>query len=176
VKDPNNLTALAILVSRCEGAGLYSDPEIAECNRYALQGLGALDANQPNISSQALVSTRENFASWLGISALQKNEYPEAQRYLQMAEDLAPGQYFGVVYSLALAYLNAPKPNCEKGLWYIARATHLAAISRYSDLNAFGQKKTVEFHGKEAQWKGILKQASRSSTPPAGFVINCSAK
>jgi len=185
--DPNNVVALAVLAYWCANVESFGTPEQedkrkSECTGYAEQGLKALDvyARPADLSEADFEHTKQEtravFVQRIGTAALLKKDYARAQKFLQMAADTKPSE-FSVIYPLALAYLNAPEPDCARGLWYVGRAISLAPDQNTKKSFAqFADNKAIAFNVDERTWSEIMSQAAKSQTPPAGFQITCSAK
>jgi hypothetical protein len=131
--NPNNPLALAVLAhdrrSAAE-AGLDVDRNIREAERMTTAGMNALQQiHRPEgmIDADFIAMQRQVIAFLegdAGYLALQKKQYAAAQPLLRNAVDADPESPQNV-YALALAYLNAPKPDLKNGYWYLARAVNL---------------------------------------------------
>src|SRR5207245_9847014 len=101
-----------------EAGDLAARGLVALQNWQKPEGLSDADCQK----QKAGLSTIFNGAA--GSAAMQKKDYPAAQKYLRDAVVSNPTSADDT-YSLALAYLS-PKPNTDEntlnGLWFIARA------------------------------------------------------
>jgi hypothetical protein len=117
------------------------------------------------------------FNGTLGMEALQRKDYPTAQKYLLAAvQDPADANNLQDVYPLATAFLQAPADHGRdylNGLWYAARAVDLAAQNPQAQqqINQFALYYYKKYHGGEDGWQQVLQQAQNSPNPPQGFTI-----
>jgi hypothetical protein len=178
--DPNNLRALALLTyiyrSQAEAGGANAAQSLTEAGQYAQKGLQAIQtAAKPADVTPAdweklKTQTQTIFAGALGMSALQQKDYPNAQKYLAMAEQAQPNELRNV-YPLALAYLQQ-KPQDVRGLWYIARAVNLAAgTPAQAQIANYGKRAYTVYHGGDDGWDQLVAQAKSGPEPPAGFAV-----
>jgi hypothetical protein len=187
--DPNNIRALALLVysKRLQAASTNNAQQaeqiLAEGAQLAQRGLqsaqnmpktpGMADADYQKLKSG--VTTIFNGA--LGMEALQRKDYVNAQKYLLAAvQDPADANNLQDVYPLATAYLQAPDGRGRdylNGLWYAARAVDLAAQNPQAQqqINQFALYYYKKYHGGEDGWQQVLQQAQSSPNPPQGFTI-----
>ncbi len=181
---PQNLAALGTLAFMCQHRESFSSDEEKRqerCNSYSDRGLMAMDkATKPEGLNDSEFLTFRNqvsvvFHTNLGLDALHKDNYALAQIHLQAAVDLSASD-FSIVYPLALSYLNASPPNCEKGLWYIARSTVLGPnFQSRKQLMEFGRTQYIKFHGDSGGWQDLIQAATRAPRPPESFIISCKA-
>jgi tetratricopeptide (TPR) repeat protein len=165
--DPNNLRALALVayLQRQQAAASTKPDEIqktlAEAARYAERGLQAeQSATKPDGVSDAdfqslKSSTSAIFNGVAGFAALQNKDYASAQTHLQASVDTNPTD-LGDVYPLALAYLagwpspqvNTPPPTAVEGIWYLARASAIAAgADQKASILKYGHSLYTKYHG-----------------------------
>lgn len=183
--DPNNVTALALLsyLNRLKAQSEQpptSTQDLTQASEFGKRGLQALETYKKpeNMSDADFAKLKAQlggiFSGSVGIAALQANDYPTAQKYLQDAVTATPTD-FSLVYPLALAYLNQPNPTPEiwlQGLWYIARATNLAPTPQYKQqIGEFGRRKYIKYHGGDDGWPDVLTAAASAPTPVAGWTI-----
>lgn len=174
--DPKNLSALEVLTYLCRITDDFptqeaSDKWRTECKDVADRALSILESDLPDtVSKQRFRKLRVEATKVL--LAIEMPGDPNGSD-LQKALHDAPND-FGLVYPLALAYLNSPKPECAKGLWYIARAAILAPTPNYKKKIAeFGQRKMIDMHGDKNDWTKLMSLAGKSATPPPNFQIQC---
>ena len=180
--DPGNIRALALLSflkrQQAEQGGPAAQQNLAAAKQYAQRGLQALStATRPEGMSDAdyqrlKTETGIIFNGTVGLADLQNKDYSGAQQYLQQSVTLNPNN-LGDVYPLSLAYLQAPQPDYPKGLWYMARATSLAAQNPATQKQIYGYGRSffVKYHGNDQGWDQLVKQAATTSTPPANLAI-----
>ena len=179
--NPNNLRALALLAylkrQQAEAGGPQAQQAFADAQQYAQRGLQAENAPKPDGVSDAdyqklKTETSAIFHGVAGMAALQNKNYPQAQQMLAEAVKANPAN-LADVYPLALAYLQAQPPDYINGLWYIARATGLAAQNpaAQQQIGRFGQATYAKYHGSQQGWDQLVQQAAASPVPPPGFTI-----
>jgi tetratricopeptide (TPR) repeat protein len=180
--NPHNLRALALLAylkrQQAEAGGPQAQQALADAQQYAQRGLQALQSgSKPEGISDAdyqklKTETGAIFNGVAGFAALQNKNYPQAQQFLSEAVKANPDN-LADVYPLALSYLQAQPPDYNNGLWYIARAVHLAAQNpaAQQQISAFGRASYIKYHGNEQGWQQIVQQAAASPVPPAGFAV-----
>jgi hypothetical protein len=131
--NPENPLALAVLAHDRRTAaeqGTDVDRNLRETDRMTNAGLRTLDyvRHPEGMSDADFTAMKRQMVALLegdaGYVALQKKRYPEAQVLLKNAVDGDPESPQNV-YALALAYLNAPKPDRKNGFWYLARSVNL---------------------------------------------------
>ncbi len=186
--NPNNIRALALLTySRRLQAAQQTNPQqaasmYAEAAQFAQRGLQAADAMQkPSGVSDADFQKLKTgvltiFNGSLGMDALQRKDYANAQKYLLAAvREPADANNLQDVYPLATAYLQAPQKDYLNGLWYAARAVDLAGqmnnAAAQQQINQFALYYYKKYHGGEDGWQQVLQQAQTSPNPPEGFTI-----
>lgn len=174
--NPTNLTGLVIsvLVSRPAITGTQ-DPKLQQLREMSQRGLQGLQtAAKPEGASDADWTRRKAlfgavFHGGLGFAALQLKDYPAAQQHLKAAVEAQPDN-FSDVYPLALAYLEA-KPIQMEGLFWGARAAHLAPAQAKAQITKYAQNKYMRFHGDVDGWDQVMAAAASSPMPPAGFSV-----
>ncbi len=178
--DPNNLRALALLTflaRQSVSAGQNPQQNLADLQTYCTKGLDALKANQkPAGMSDADFDKLKKqvaiiFNGGCGFAGLQNKDYQHAQLYLRAAVEAEPNDLQNV-YPLALAYLTANPPDSLDGLFFIARAAHLAAGSAGAQqIDSYGRKAYKNYHGSEEGWSDVQAAAAANPVPPQGFNI-----
>jgi|SRR5438445_11227357 len=178
--DPNNLRALALLSflgRQGVAAGQNPQQNLADLQTYCTKGLDALKANQKpaGMSDADFEKLKKQvaiiFNGGCGFAALQNKDYQHAQLYLRAAVEAEPNDLQNV-YPLALAYLTANPPDSLDGLFFIARAAHLAAGSAGAQqIDAYGKKAYKNYHGSEEGWTDVQAAAAANPVPPQGFNI-----
>jgi len=178
--NPNNLRALAMLTytkqQQAEG-GQNAKENLASAAQYANQGLEALkttpkpegmsDADFDKLKTQARVI----FNGAAGTAAFANKDYEHAQTYLKAAVEDNPNDLANV-YRLALADLTGTPANELEGLFFIARATNLAAGSPgQAQIETYGKKRYTTYHGSDQGWTELLATAKANPLPPAGLTI-----
>jgi len=178
--DPNNLRALALLSflgRQGVAAGQNPQQNLADLQTYCTKGLDALKANQKpaGMSDADFEKLKKQvaiiFNGGCGFAALQNKDYQHAQLYLRAAVEAEPNDLQNV-YPLALAYLTANPPDSLDGMFFIARAAHLAAGSAGAQqIDAYGKKAYKNYHGSEEGWTDVQAAAAANPVPPQGFNI-----
>ncbi len=183
-ENPENITALGLLTYTCRlmnspGSSQAIDTWQKKCEEHARRGLIALAkmAKPADMSEGDFIEQQKKlgaiFRTTLGVMALSREDFLTAAENLQLAADYNPND-FSTVYPLALAYLKSNAQNCQKALWYIARASTLAPGPRYQkQLQDWGKEQYVKLHGSDADWTVLLTTATRSSVRPEGLAIPC---
>jgi len=178
--NPCNLRALALLsYTKRAMAEANQNPQqnLADGAQFADKGLQCLqtvqkpaevsDADWNKLKKQTGVI----FNGVAGINALQSKNYAKAQQNLRASAEGDPTNLRDI-YPLALAYLTATPPDQVDGLFYIARAAGLAAGSpAAAQIEGYGKKQYVKYHGSDEGWTDVLAQAKANPAPPAGFTI-----
>jgi len=174
--NPNNLAGLVISVLSMRGGVTGpQDPKLAQMRDMAQRGLQALQtAAKPEGMADADWTKRKAlfgtvFQGSLGFAALQLKDYPAAQQHLRLAVEAQPDN-FADVYPLALAYLEA-RPIIMEGLFFGARAVHLAPAQAKQQITKYVQGKYVRFHGDSDGWEQVMAAAASNPMPPAGFNV-----
>ncbi len=179
-KEPNNLRALALLTylyrQQAESGGANATQALQQAAQFAQRGMQAVQTAEkpPELApadwEKLKSQTEVIFAGAAGMAALQQKDYPNAQRFLTIAEKSQPNDLRNV-YPLALAYLQQ-KPPDVRGLWYIARAAGMAAGSpAAAQITAYGKSAYTKYHGGDDGWDQLLAQAKTAPDPPDGFSI-----
>jgi predicted Zn-dependent protease len=180
--DPKNIRALGLLTAICRLQVHFPNDESevkfrTECKQYAEDGLGAVKAWQkpPGITKDEYLKAKNDltalFTSTSALTGIVIDTVDPTR--LQAAVDQSPNDY-SLVYPLAIYYLKAKPPNCNKGFWYLARAVALAPTPKYKkELKNWGQKKLSELRGDAHDWDEAISHAGKSAAPPPGYVIAC---
>jgi len=175
-EDPNDVRALAI-VTFIEKNQAKTPEDFAKVRQLAERGLNALPtAKKPEGMSDAdfdklKTQMKEIFAGTAGFAALQAKDYPAAKNFLQQSVQVDPNNLEDV-YRLALANLES-NPIDKNGLWYIARAYHLAkgnAAAQQQFAN-YGKSKYRRYHGSNDGWDQFLASVANQTTLPADIPI-----
>src|SRR6266436_1117010 len=178
--NPNNVPALAVSVytKRAQAVNTQNLALLNEAGELAARGLTALQNWQkPEGVSDADFQKQKAglsaiFNGAAGSAAMQRKDYPAAQKYLREAVTVNPTSADDT-YSLALAYLT-PKPSTDEntvnGLWFIARALNLVAGNAVAEkqIGDFGSRVYKRYHGSDEGWAQLVAQAKGSPLPPAG--------
>jgi hypothetical protein len=174
--NPNSLAGLVISVLNLRGSiSGANDPKLQQMRDMAQRGLAALQcAPKPEGIPDADWTKRKAlfgtvFHGGLGFAALQMKDYPTAQQHLKMSVEAQP-ENFSDVYPLALAFLEA-RPIVAEGLFWGARAVHLAPAQAKPQITTYVQSRYRRFHGDVDGWDQLLATAASSPTPPAGFNV-----
>jgi hypothetical protein len=178
--NPNNVPALVVTVyTKLADARQKGDIQgVIAAGDQAARGLSALQNFKPEgVSDADLQKQKTVFASILnnaaGSGALQKKDYPNAQKYFSDAIAANPNSPDDT-YNLALAYL-LPKPNTDdntlKGLWYVGRALNMVAGNAQAtqQIGTYGKSVYKRYHGNDEGWDQFVGQvkAANTPTPPA---------
>ena len=164
--DPVNLKALALLTYSNRMCSAQTGPNAMQClndaGKYGQQGLQALKTAQapagttPEDWDKLKQQTAPIFNGAVGMQALQAKNYPQAAEALSVAVAANPNDLQNV-YPLALAYLQSPKPNYERGFYFLARAVNLASGSAGQEaLDAYGRSQYSKVFGSEQGWDSLL--------------------
>lgn len=184
--DPNNIRALALLVytKRAQAGTLppaQAEPVYAEAAQLAQRGLQAAETmpRAPGVSDADYKKLQDGvrviFNGAIGMEALQRKDYPAAQKALAAAVAVPEdANNLQDVYPLATAYLQANPPDYTNGLWYAARAVDLAAQNpaAQQQIEKFALYYYKKYHGNTDGWDQVKQQAQASPTPPANFEIS----
>lgn len=181
--NPNNVTALALLsYTRRINAQNNINPQqnLKEAADYGERGLKALQTfpKPEGMSDTDFEKLKTQlggiFNASVGIAALQASDYDKAQTSLAPAAVANPND-FSIVYPLALAFLNqpnAPPSGLVDGLWFVGRSVALAPTPQAKQqIQEFGRRKYIKYHGGEDGWNELLAAAAQSPTKPQGFAI-----
>ena len=184
--NPNNIRALALLTffTRAQAAQQTSAPQAAQlyaqAAQYAQRGLQAAETmpRPAGVSDADFKKLQDGvrviFNGTIGMDALQRKDFPTAQKALSAAVSVPENaNNLQDVYPLATAYLQANPPDYINGLFYAARAVDLAANNpaAQQQINKFAQYYYKKYHGTTEGWDQVLQQAQNSPAPPAGFTI-----
>ncbi len=168
---PDNVRALVVLAYMERAGQKWTD-----AGQHAMLGLAALPKMvKPDGQSDAdFDKTKAQMAAILnnvaGFSAYSLKNFPDAQKYLRLAAQGDPNNVENVYY-LALAYLTAVPPDYLNGLFFIARAASLASPAGQAQIQDYGKKMYVKYHGSDQGWTDVLAVAKTAPEPPAGFAI-----
>ena len=170
--NPHNVRALTLLAFTERAQQKWQDAE-----KNAVQGVDSLPQMQKaeGTSDADFQKQKTQIATVLngiaGFSALQLKDYPTAQKYLRAAVEVDPNNLENV-YPLALAYLSNTPPDNLNGLFFIARAAHLAKDPAGKDqITKFGLSKYKKYHGSDQGWNELVATAANTPLPPQGFTI-----
>jgi hypothetical protein len=170
--NPHNVRALTLLAFTERAQQKGQDAE-----KNAVQGLDSLPQMQKaeGTSDADFQKQKTQIATVLngiaGFSALQLKDYPTAQKYLRAGVEADPNNLENV-YPLALAYLSNTPPDNLNGLFFIARAAHLAKDPAGKDqITKFGLSKYKKYHGSDQGWNELVASAANTPLPPQGFTI-----
>ncbi len=179
--NPNNIRALALLAyyhRSLASAGTDPAKNADLAMEYGQKGLDALP-NTPKaegMSDADFAKFRNElsaiFEGAVGFGALQKKDMELAQKDLRLAVEHEAAPNIADIYPLATADLEA-KPMNPEGFWFVVKASQLAQGQGQQQILEYGRKKYLRYHGSEAGWADIVKeaQASQSVMPPAGFTV-----
>lgn len=148
-----------------------------QAQQHAIHGLDTLPKmpKPEGVSDADFVKQKAQFAVLLnsvaGFSALQQQDYPNAQKYLRAAVEADPANVENI-YPLALAYLSATPSDDPNGLWFTTRAANLISDPKgKSDVTKFGHSRYVKYHGSDEGWNDLLAKTASTPLPPADFTI-----
>jgi tetratricopeptide (TPR) repeat protein len=175
-EDPNDVRALAI-VTFIEKNKAKTPEDFAKVRQLGERGLNALPTAQKPEGMAAAdfdklkTQMKEIFAGAAGFAALQAKDYPAAKTFLQQSVQVDPNNLEDV-YRLSLAYLES-NPIDKTGLWYIARAYHLAQgnAQAQQQFANYGKSKYRRYHGSADGWDQFLASVANQTTPPADIPI-----
>jgi len=179
--SPNNVRGLALLTYLTrQQCGQGQQAACDQAAQFAQRGLQAADSMpKPSGVSDADFAKLQNgvkviFNGAIGMGAIQKKDYPTAQKALQAAISVPENaNNLQDVYPLATAYLQANPPDYLNGLFYAARAVDLAQgnPAAQQQIEKFALYYYKKYHGGPDGWDQVKAQAQNSPTPPAGFTI-----
>lgn len=183
--SPNNIRALALLTFVTRSQAAQSNPQQApqiytQAAQYAQRGLQAAEtmprpAGMSDADYKKLQDgVRVIFNGAIGMDALQRKDFPTAQKSLAAAVAVPEdANNLQDVYPLATAYLQATPPDYITGLFYAARAVDLSANNpgAQQQINKFAQYYYKKYHGSTDGWDQVLQAAQNSPAPPANFSI-----
>jgi hypothetical protein len=146
--------------------------------KYGNQGLQAVQTMpKPDGMSDADFTKLHNelaaiFDGAVAFAALQKKDFPTAQKDFADAVSKESQPNISDIYPLATADLEA-KPMNPDGFWYIVKASQLAQGPGQQQILDYGRKKYIRYHGSEQGWNELVNDAknSQSVTPPQGFTV-----
>ncbi len=173
--DPNSVTAMALLAYidrlKAQGGDPNATQDLADADKYGTMGLAKLPdykcAGKPEAECQKQKDQMAQiFNAAVGISALQKKDYPGAIQHLKSVADATPTD-FSVVYPLALAYLSQTPPDYLNGIWYASRASAIAPPQAKAQIEKYAQSQYRKYHGGDDGWTDVLAKAQAGTTPPA---------
>lgn len=165
--NPNNIRGLAVMtfLTRAQGNS-------AEAAKYAQRGLAAPPpAGMADADSRKLQDgLKVIFNGAIGMEALQRKDYPTAQKALMAAisvpEDAAN---LTDVYPLATAYLQATPPDYQSGLFYGAKAVDLAQaqgnVAAQQQIDKFTQYYYKKYHGSLDGWDEVKEKVKTAKSP-----------
>src|SRR5437868_6578133 len=184
--NPNNIRALALLTffTRAQAAQQTNPQQAAQLYGQAAQfaqrdlqaaesmprPAGVSDADYKKLQDGVKVI----FNGAIGMDALQRKDYPTAQKALTAAVSVPENaNNLQDVYPLATAYLQANPPDYLNGLFYAARAVDLAQgnPAAQQQIEKFALYYYKKYHGGTDGWDQVKQQAQNSPTPPPGFTI-----
>ena len=180
--NPSNVRALALLAFSKRMAALQGQnplQNLADAAQYGQKGLAALpnfqkpEGMSPSDFDKLKAQMGGIFNAGVGQDALQKKDYPTAQKALRAAAEVSPTD-FSLVYPLALAYLQATPPDVINGSWFGARAASLAPQPQtQAQIEKYTKSQYTKYHGSDQGWTDVMAQAKASTTgmPPDGFTI-----
>lgn len=173
-EDPNHVRALAI-VTFIEKGKAKTPEDYARVRQLGEKGLTALQtatkpegvADWDNLKNQMKMI----FAGSAGFAALQAKDYAAAKNFLQQSIQVNPNNLEDMT-QLALACLQSD-PIDKNGLWYIARAYHLAKgdAAKQQQLAGYGKSKYRRYHGNNDGWDQFLAGVASQTTLPAEISI-----
>jgi tetratricopeptide (TPR) repeat protein len=173
--DPCNVRALTLLAYFDRVLAQSGDPNgtqlLADGKKYGQQGLDCL----PKVTDADTLKLKDQmtgiFNGTLGIAALTDKDYPNAQKYLKIAVDGSPNE-FGLVYPLALAYLQTTPQDLINGIWYGARAVAIApAPAVAQQIEPYLKRQYRKYHGDEDGWTEFVALAKSTPTVPNPFPV-----
>ncbi len=173
-EDPNDVRALAI-VTFIEKSKAKTPEDFAKVRQLGERGLNALpNAQKPEgIADWDKLKTQMKviFAGSAGFAALQAKDYAAAKSFLQQSVQVDPNNLEDV-YRLALACLES-NPIDKNGLWYIARAYHLAQgnTQAQQQFASYGKSKYRRYHGSNDGWDQFLASVATQTALPAEIPI-----
>jgi hypothetical protein len=177
-EEPNDVRALAILTF-IEKSQAKTPEDFAKLRKNAETGLAALPgAKAPEGVSDADWDKQKPqikliFAGAAGYAALQAKDYTAAKGFLQQVLQVDPNN-LEAVYQLALANLE-PNPVDKNGLWYIARAYHLALAQGNAQAQQqfanYGKSKYRRYHGGNDGWDQFLASVAGQTALPDDIPI-----
>jgi hypothetical protein len=176
--DGGNVRALGIVVALDRVSAEKGDQ--AALNEMCLDASGGMLA-VPMWKKPAEM-TEENFVALSklmngifvgaeGYCAVTQKNYAQAKEWLGRALQYDPANVENT-YQLAVADLEGTPQNVE-GLWYCARAIHLAQSAEIpqdvSGMTTYCKGKYAKYHGGEDGWDALAEAATKQDAPPKDF-------
>lgn len=180
--DSEDVTALVIVTLDCRQAaerGYKVEQNLEDGARYGRLGLRAVDRIshqqvQRNKTEPELLENEALFAGAIGINAFDKKHYEDAEKYLWRAVQLRRQKFDDIyllrnIYQLSLVYLNQSPPLRDRGVFFLALATHLARESHPDIANAiseYGKSEYARLNHDEKGWEALVLSSQDAPLPP----------
>ena len=176
--DSGNIRALGIVVALDRVSAAQGDN--AALNEMCVDASGGMLAvpmwRQPSDMSAPDYVTlskllNDIFIGAEGYCAVQQKNYSQAREWLTRAYEIDPTNVQDT-YQLAVANLEST-PLDVGGLWYCARAIHLAQSAAIpqdaSSMVTYCKAKYSKLHGADDGWDALLTNTAAEDTPPPDF-------
>jgi tetratricopeptide (TPR) repeat protein len=176
--DSGNIRALGIVVALDRVSAEQGDT--AALNEMCVDATGGMLAvpmwRKPAGMSDANYDTLSKLMNVIflgaeGYCAIQQKNYSQAREWLGRAIKTDPANAADT-YQLAIADLESV-PVVPEGLWYCARAIHLAQASAIPqdarNMAADCEARYAKYHGAGDGWDALLAAAAAQDAPPSGF-------
>jgi len=170
--NPCQVPALTLLTyvdrAKAQSGDANGKQESADAEKYGQQGLDCLPKfAKPEGTSDADFTKMKaqmsgNFEAGVGWGALQDKDYKKAADELKAAVDANPPDSqkdLGLLYPLALAYLQQTPPDYQNGIWYAARAAAVAPAASQPGLEKYAKAQYVKFHAGDDGWDDVYNAA-----------------
>jgi hypothetical protein len=169
--DTCNERALALLAYFDRVLAQGGDPSAAQLlvdgKKYGQQGLDCLPKfAKPEGTSDADFQKMKDqmtgiFTAAIGISCLQDKDYACAVKDMRLAVDAnADAQKdFGLVWPLALSYLQQTPPDYQNGIWFAARAAAVAPPTAQAQIEKYAHGQYIKYRQDEEGWPEVLAAA-----------------
>jgi len=181
--NPSNVRGLALITyltrQQCGQGQLAACDQAAQFGQRGLQAADSM-AKPAGVSDADFAKLQNGvkviFNGAIAIGALQKKDYPTAQKAFSAAISVPENaSNLQDVYPLATAYLQANPPEYLNGLFYAARAVDLAQAqgnaAAQQQIEKFALYYYKKYHGGTDGWDQVKAQAQNAPTPPPGFTI-----
>jgi tetratricopeptide (TPR) repeat protein len=176
--DPGNIRLLGIVVALDRVSAAQGD--IESLNEMCVDATGGMrevpmwskPAGMTDADFAALSKLMNDiFIGAEGFCAVQQKNYSQAKDWLTRAFEIDPTNVQDV-YQLAIADLESAPPDLN-GLWYCARAIHLARSAPIpqsaSGMLTYCKAKYTQYHGGDDGWDALVAATAPQNSPPPDF-------
>jgi tetratricopeptide (TPR) repeat protein len=170
--DPCHVPALTLLTyvdrAMAQGGDANGAQESADAEKYGQAGLDCLpkfnkpEGTSPDDFVKMKAQMTGNFSAGVGWGALQEKNYPKAAQFLKAAVDANPPDSqkdLGLLYPLALSYLQQTPPDYQNGVWFAARAAAVAPAASAPGIEKYARSQYVKYHQGDDGWDTVINAA-----------------